>query len=571
MPEEKERLQETQARRDFLKDDMRKWIGIICLIGAIVFASEYMIGRDARSKMTGDTVTKEEAENADTVIFLSQEGTTVKGSGVSIEENTVSIEKAGIYRLTGTLTDGQILVKTEGKASVALVLDTAFIANSQGPAICAEDGGAVTIYLMEGTENRIISGVETDIHADAADENASSGAVYLRGDAVICGEGSLAVYGYINNGIQCSSSLSVKGGSISVAAVNHGIKGKDSLTIDGGIITVLSGGDGLRSDDETGDGYGVIAIHGGLITVESCQDAVQAETCLEVTGGELNVKTRDAGGNMDVWPGSEDVSRKGLKSGNRLTITGGSIVIDTADDALHCNGDMEIAGGALLLSTEDDGIHADSSLIIDDGDMVILTSHEGLESNQVTINGGTISLNASDDGVNACGGSLFPTLTINGGELHVNAHGDGLDSNGDLIINGGTVIIDGPSTGDDGALDYGKENGGRLTVNGGTVLAIGDSHMAEVFQDDSGQCSFSYTLSAGYEAGSTITIVTADGTVLWSHTSVKRGNSVVFSDPALTIGSRYRLTVDGTEYEILLTAMTTSMGKGGQLWQDTAG
>lgn len=602
------------------------WIGIVCLVAVVAFGVGYTAKQGttpeemaessaAVSESKGHTpaeaqsytVSQEEAQAAATVITLAQDGTTVQGSGVSVQGNIVSIQSGGVYRLTGTLTDGQIYVEVGGKESVALVLDGVSIANETETAIYVENAGAMALYLMEGTENTVSSGTAIAIDADAVDASASGGAVYLRDDTAICGGGSLTVYGYLNNGIHCTNTLFVEDGVITVTAANHGIKGKDSLVIDGGTVTVLSGGDGLTSDDETGEGYGIIGIHGGEITVESWGDAISAETALSVSGGTLTLKTygdafaqtveafgwgrSDANWDMDSGADSSDLSTKGLKSGGSLTITGGTFTIDTVDDAIHCDGVMEISGGSFILSSGDDGIHADTSLVIGEADITILTSYEGIESNQITINSGTISLYATDDGMNACGGSsgigegfqpggfpggdgsgdnsadgsnmVLPTLTINGGDIYVNASGDGLDSNGNLIINGGTVIIDGPSSGADGALDYGSENGGSMVVNGGTVLALGASGMAEAFGGGSEQCSFAYTLSTGYGAGSTIAVTEADGTVLCSYSTAKSGNSIIFSDPALTVGDAYILSVDGVEYEITLTDTVTSGGAAG--------
>lgn len=437
------------------------------------------------------TVTETEAKNAGTVIELSQGQTTVRGAGAAVQDNKVLIQKGGVYRLTGTLTDGQIYVEVDGDETVALVLDGVTVSNPDGPAIYVENAQNTAIYLMAGTDNVISSGEASAMEAGEADENASGGAVYLRDDATVCGEGSLAVYGYINNGIHCSNHLFIESGDLSVVALNHGIKGKDSLTVEG-----------------------------GTISVESCQDAI------------------------------------------------------------HSDIDVTVIGGTLVLSAGDDGIHADNSLVIYDGDISILQSYEGLESSQVTIHGGTVSLYASDDGINASekedeeadsgsssaagGGITLPTLTVNGGTLYVNAGGDGLDSNGDLTINGGSVVIDGPVSGADGALDYGAEHGGSLRVNGGTVLALSSSGMAETFQEDSGQCSFAYRLPVSYQAGSGIVVLTADDTVLCRYTAQKTGDFIIFSDPSLSIGSTYRLSVDDEEYEITLTGTTTLYGdKGG--------
>ena len=259
-----------------------------------------------------------------------------------------------------------------------------------------------------------------------------------------------------------------------------------------------------------------------------------------------------------------EASTKGLKSGGNLTVSGGSITVDSVDDCIHANGSITVNGGTFRLGTGDDGFHADDTLTVSDGDITVSQSYEGLEGHLINIDGGTISVTASDDGLNAGGGSSamfgrmpgqtnieassLPVLKISGGTLYVNADGDGLDSNGDLIVEGGVTIVDGPTNSGNGALDSGSENGGSIICNGGTILAIGASGMAETFESNSTQCSFIKTFSGTMQAGTQITITDESGKPIFEHKSAKSFNSVVFSSPELVIGSTYTITVgDQTE------------------------
>ena len=268
---------------------------------------------------------------------------------------------------------------------------------------------------------------------------------------------------------------------------------------------------------------------------------------------------------------------KGLKSGVLLRISGGTVTVDASDDAVHSNGSIEMTGGTLTLSTGDDGMHADESLTIDGGTVDILTSYEGIEANQIGISGGTIDVIATDDGLNANGGQAtwgrrgpagwdeqedgeMPNLVITGGTLHVNAEGDGLDSNGNILVEGGVIVVDGPSRSGNGALDSGTEAGGTCEVHGGTVLAIGSSGMAETFGDRSTQVSFQYDFTAALSAGSGITVATKDGAVLFEHISEKEFASVVFSCPELEQGDTVILTAGDQSVELTLESVSTRFG-----------
>lgn len=204
-----------------------------------------------------------------------------------------------------------------------------------------------------------------------------------------------------------------------MTALGHGIKGKNSVTVSGGTVTVTSGKDGITSDETENEEKGFVTIEDGEIIITSAGDGVSAETTLTVTGGVISIisgggsaNAQQKTDNMHDWwdfdnSASDDnsASCKGLKAGKAMMISGGSITIDAQDDALHTDGDMTISGGECILSTGDDGAHAELSLTVLDGKITVLTSYEGLEANQITLAGGELDITATDDGINANGGS----------------------------------------------------------------------------------------------------------------------------------------------------------------------
>ena len=142
-----------------------------------------------------------------------------------------------------------------------------------------------------------------------------------------------------------------------------------------------------------------------------------------------------------------------------------------------------MSGGSLTVKAGDDGIHADVNLTIDDGDIAI-DGAEGLEATNIVINDGKIAINASDDGINAAQKSdeTDVKVEINGGDITIvmgEGDTDGIDSNGDLIINGGIIDITGQSTCDyDGKAEL---NGGTLIINGEETDSIPNQFMGGGF------------------------------------------------------------------------------------------
>ena len=519
-------------------------VGVIVLILVLTAVTAYTVltggpgGNNGASQP--NVVTEPGNEERAVHITLNGDTAVVDGRGAYAEGSAVTITKAGTYIISGRLDEGQIAVETDDDDAVRLVLEGVSVRNSSEPALDVRNSHGLLIYLKKETVNTLVSGTETEITAWSSDSSASGGAVMLSDDAVISGDGRLDVFGYINNGIHCSNDLLITSGELNVTAVNNGIKGKDSLTVSGGSISILSGGDGLKSDDETDAGTGILRINGGNISIKSFDDGIQAVS--------------------------------------QIFLSGGTVDMECADDGANCAGNIMADGSVLEIKCSDDGIHADGDVIIDSGNITVISSTEGIEGKNIAVNGGTVSITASDDGFNCTdakgtaagwrpgtdsGRTDLPTLTINDGNVYVNAQGDGLDSNGDLIINGGRVIIDGPSGRGNGSLDSGTESGGHIYVNGGTVLSVGSNGMVEIPEDGSGQKAFSY--NAAFSAGTTIRILDSSGNVLIEHKTAKSGGNMIFSSPDLVMNGEYILQMGDSSFDIVITENVTVYGQNGGL------
>ena len=479
---------------------------------------------------------------------------TGQGGAAALRDGILTISKAGTYVLSGELS-GSVVVEAGKDDFVHLVLKGVSIACESSAPLNIRQADQVTITLAEGTENTVTDG--TNYQYDDPDAEEPSAALFSKDDLALNGSGSLTIQANHNNGIQSKDDLRISGGNYHVTAVKNGIVGKDSLVISGGSFDVNAQNDGLKSTNSTDEGRGYIHLSGGIYRVVSESDGFQAETDFTITGGEFEIVTAGGSSNSSssgkgMWgqtteSTADEVSAKGIKAGQSLTISGGTFNLDTSDDSIHSNGSIEVTGGSFRLASGDDGVHADELLVIEDGEMEITQSYEGLEALDIRLNGGSVQINASDDGINAAGGNdgssmggrpgqnAFGggqgTLTITGGYYLVNAQGDGLDSNGSIEMSGGTVLVNGPEDNGNEPLDY----GGNFLISGGTLIAAGSSGMAQTTSSESNQNVVMYYLDA-MESGTAVRLEKADGTEICTFSPAKRYNCILISLPELVPG-----------------------------------
>ncbi len=251
--------------------------------------------------------------------------------------------------------------------------------------------------------------------------------------------------------------------------------------------------------------------------------------------------------------------RHALSAKDDIRIMDGTFVLTAGKDGLNSSNDDDatlgfiyIEGGDFKISAGDDGMHAEAYLHILGGNIDVTESCEGLEGHTVEISGGDIKVRSSDDGINAAGGDTSSSdpmakdeeayVKISGGTVYIDADGDGIDSNGDLYISGGTVTVCGPTSGGDGAIDYGERATAQIT--GGTVFAFGAANMAENFNSAENQGAALVSLSGS--AGDTVTVKNSGGETLASAVSDKNYQCVVVSCAGMTENGTFTLT-NGTD------------------------
>lgn len=281
------------------------------------------------------------AWTAATTITLSGATATVSGSGAYANGGSVTIASAGHYDVTGTLTDGSLIVDAGKNAKVFLRLNGVTITCSDDAAIRVNQADKVFLTLAEGTENTVTSG---ETYSEAALADKTDGAIFAHDDLTINGSGTLTVTATYKHGIAANDSLRITGGKITVTAPADTIHVNDSLHITGAAITLSAGDDAIHSDTS-------VAILGGSITVNTCCEGIEAPEIL-VEDGAVTVTSTDDGINAC----GTETSDGSLPS---VTISGGTVTLlnpsgrDT--DGIDSNGNIDINGGLVYISLVGDG------------------------------------------------------------------------------------------------------------------------------------------------------------------------------------------------------------------------
>ena len=545
-------------------------LGAALLLGSLC-ACGSTAGTDADTDTNTENSVAQQLYDTDVAAPDLTNATTITLSGT----DDVTVTDSGAYVLTGTLTDGRVLVNAPD-ADVTLVLQDADITCSDSSALCIYKAASVLVYLPDGTASTLTDGSSYD-YGDSFSSSAAeepNACLYSKSDLIIAGGGTLTVTGNANNGITGKDTLKIEDTAVSVTAANHGVNGKDCLVLKQADVTVTSSGDALRATNDSDTALGCILIGASALTLTAGEDGIQAETALTLFDTTGTVTS--GGGSGAALSG--DVSAKGIKAGTDITVRSGSYTLDCADDAVHANGNVTVSGGTFVITTGDDGVHADNAVTITDGTIDISKCYEGIEGQTIDISGGTIDIVSSDDGLNAAGGadqsgfggrgpdSFGGSIAISGGTLRIDASGDGIDSNGALTVSGGEIYVSGPTSDGESALDYDSS----ATVTGGTVIAAGYSGMAQNFGTDSTQGSI--LLTSRSTSTETIRVTDASGSVLAEFTPAKAYNCVIVSTPALKQGSTYTVTMGGESTDVTLDSLIYgSSGMGGGMGDQPGG
>ncbi len=370
-----------------------------------------------------------------TEIILNGNTAKISGSGAYVNDGSVYITASGRYTVTGTLTDGSIVVDAYDNSKVWIMLDGVDITCSDDAALRVDQADKVFLTLKEGTENSLTSG---ETYSDEALEDGTGGVIYAHDDLTINGSGSLTITGSYKHGIEGNDELVITGGTIGITVPGDGIHVNDSVRIMDTDLTISSGDDGIHCDTE-------VYIESGSVLISECYEGIEAPQ-IEVAGGTITIYPEDDGFNAN---GGTTAFGGGFDGGN--------FAQQGTEDK---NADAQTTAG-----TEASAAEELSEIRISGGEITIINETgrdaDGLDSNgNIYISGGTIRVSLSGSGSN-------------------NAIDFGSESGGVCEITGGNVIACGGSSMTE-AFDSSSTQCAILynfteTAEAGTVFSLEDA------------------------------------------------------------------------------------------------
>ena len=434
---------------------------------------------------------------------------------VKIDATSFSSELK-IY-ISGSISKGGVKIQTNGTDAVNVILNGVAITSSNYPCLEITKGSPANVVLygtsifVDGRKYGYGYGEEeyaTTSRNYVAEGSDSKGTLYRNGDLTISGTGGLSVTQAYKNCIASKDGvLTVDGGTLYLKNyVSSSETGKNGLFAGQGIIvnagTILFEGKGIVTTSD-------IRKANGLKT----DDDDYPESYIKINGGTTTVSTYNG---------------KGINA-PEVYIAGGYNT-------------FYVSGTTAFSEQTSSGTWYDADGVEESG--TVKFSAEGIEGDsKMEISGGTTIVSAVDDGLNvsATGGSL----TISGGFVYIKAQGDGLDSNGDIIVSGGTVVVS-QTGGGNSPIDCGDGNYSfKVTGTSATVFVFGSSDMFSESIPSSTVSPMIYSTSLGNSSSS----LGVNGII--GVTSPQTYSAALLVSSSLTSGTAYSFvkggTISGTE------------------------
>lgn len=324
----------------------------------------------------------------------------------------------------------------------------------------------------------------------------------------------------------------------------------------GGCGTAVTSSSSVNAESASTESTGETSADNAAATSESTDSENAMESASDINFDlELTESTIDTEFTDREKSGSYKVSEAVKITLNKTTATvsgsgakaDGSTITITEEGVYIVSGTLE--DGQIIVDASD----SDKVQIVLDGVNINCETNAAIyvrEADKVFI---TLAENSSNT---LGGGNSELYIKITGGTLTVSADGDGLDSNGGLLVTGGTTIVYGPTSDGDSALDY----DGSAIVSGGILAAIGSAGMVESFDEASTQPVITYYCTETQSADTTITLTDSDGSALFTVTPEKAYASIVLTCPEMKLDATYTLAAGTDNEEITLTDIITTAG-----------
>lgn len=475
--------------------------------------------------MAGCGNTDTTTQSADQVVTETVESQVAEGNVVEATEGITRITEGGTYTFTGTVEQGQIIVDAP-EENVTLVLNNFEITNAEDAPIVVLNAKNVYIELADGSENSITDAREAkeeseeetvDTETEDTEEDYTA-AIYSKDDLVITGTGSLTVKAGYKDGITSKDDLELESGNITVEAVDDGIVGKDSVVVTEASVTVTAGDDGVKSTNDEEEDKGYIQIDGNSVTIDAQDKGIDATTTVTINGGEINIKAGDEGiEGLDVVINDGDINIDAGDDGINISDGSGSSEMTFPGDDMPQMGEAPAEGQMPQMGEAPaEGQMPEMGEAPAEGQMPGRGGRGQFRQNAESNGEGQMERpemqENSSEKMRGMGGGMMDqaidgTLTINGGNLTVYAEGDGLDSNGSILMNGGTVLVYGPTKSGNGAIDY----NGTFEVNGGILMVTSCGNMEQGISDTSKAIMVKQNFNTTIAAGSKIVVQNVSG------------------------------------------------------------
>ena len=455
-------------------------------------------------------------------IHFQEDGIQADESQVTVEGNVVTITQAGTYVLTGTTTNGRVVVEVGKEDDVELVLNGVDITCPDYAPIRVTQAGNVTIDLAEDSVNVLSDGSTYQL---TDEEDNTDGVIFSKDDLQLKGDGTLYINGNYKHGIVGKDDVEIKGGTYIIQAVEDGINANDSITIEDGTFTVSVGDDGMHVDE-------LFTINNGTITITESNEGLEGHQVI-INNGMIDITASDDGINSNDGAESETTNTENFEqdaNSEEFNMPQGENMPEGMTPPEMWS-DGERPEGMTPPEKPEDGMQPE---LIEPGEVPQL--QEGQRP------GGDMGMMVDADA------DPDSRIQITGGTIAVDAGGDGLDSNGYLKIEGGTIYVSGAANDGDSAIDYGIEG----TITGGTVVATGFRGMATTFGQNSTQNYVMHQTQQMQATGTQIVVKDSQGQEILSWTPKKEFNSILLSSPELEKNQEYTIEFDGNAEALII-------------------